>query len=432
MSKAAKQPQVDQFRAQIKNVLELLELAGSPAGFLTLLPQLLNRVEKCPSSAKIHRELVSVLDKEYQELRACKQRMLDWMLSKVCILEESSLKEKWFSSKTVQKVKAFLQGKRPDLILGGDFWTGVHGVHGEFLQACSAVACFGDKSPFDGYAFIEIQRKRISLTEPLVLNENEKELSPNSPQGKQLAERLGHGFIRATIDKDCWGSDQIYYDIEHGVITELRYPKDGYADVMSRTTERDWKIAEDSSLAQIFRQLSQLSCCSQMKPVPLQELSVPKDVIGCDELSNQQKLQYFLSTFGTDWAKAPYDHDVLLRLVKRFVILIEEAIFNEAVVKKPRQIKEEAREVTRNILKRELLPLSPQSRNQRNYDYIIKVVWGESLADRGQAFQEACSEKLIRKECTAFRKKHGWVPKRGKKGSSVSKQATLFSVRRSL
>jgi len=82
MSKAAKQPQVDQFRAQIKNVLELLELAGSPAGFLTLLPRLLNRVEKCPSSARIHRELVSVLDKEYQEcVRGGKLRKfyaLDW------------------------------------------------------------------------------------------------------------------------------------------------------------------------------------------------------------------------------------------------------------------------------------------------------------------------------------------------------------------
>ena len=121
MSKAAKQPQVDQFRGQIKNTLELLELAGSPAGFLTLLPQLLRKVEKCPSSAKIHRELVAILNKGDQELRACKQRMLDWMMSKMRILEEVSLKNGWISTKRVQEVKAFLQGERPELVFGGNF-----------------------------------------------------------------------------------------------------------------------------------------------------------------------------------------------------------------------------------------------------------------------------------------------------------------------
>ena len=288
------------------------------------------------------------------------------------------------------------------------------------MQACSAVARFGDKSPFKGYAEIKIQKQKISFEEPLILHRAGKELFSASPQGKQLAERLGHGFIKATIKKDCWGSDQIYYEIERGVINELRYPKDEYADLMSWMTERDLRIADDSSLPQIFRKLRLLSCFSQMKLVPLQELSVPKDVIGCDELSNQQNLQHFLIAFGTDWAKAPYAHDVLLRLVKRFVILIEEEILNEAVIKKPRQITTEAKEFARNILERELLPLSHQERNQRNYDYIVRVVWRESLADGGEGFQKACSRKLIRKQCAAFRKKHYWVPKRGKKGSPVS------------
>jgi len=420
MSKAAKQPQVDQFRGQIKNALALLELAGSPAGFLTLLPQLLNKVEKCPSSAKIHRGLVAILGHGDQELRACKQRMLDWMLSKVRILEKVSLKNGWPCTKRVQEVKSFLQGERPDLVLGGDFWTG---VHSEFLQACSAVAGFGDKSLFDGYAEIGIRKQRISFEEPLILNGVGKELSPNSPQGKQLAERLGHGFIRATIDKDCWGSDQIYYDIEHGEINDLRYPKDEYADLMSRTTERDWKIAEDSSLPQIFRQLSQLSCFSQMKPVPLQELSLPKDVIGCEELSNQQKLQYFLSAFGVDWTKAPYGHDVLWRLIQRFVILIEEAILEEASVRKPRQMKDEARQFVQSVLEKELLPLPLKERNRRKYDSLRPVIWKAAQQSSVQGLVEACSETLIGEECTAFAKNHGWRPSRKKskkkKGSAV-------------
>ena len=420
MSKAAKQPRVDQFRGQIKNAIELLELAGSPAGFLTLLPQLLSKVEKCPPSAKIHRELVAILGKGDQELRACKQRMLDWMLLKVRILEKISLKNGWTSMKRVQEVKAFLQGERPELVLGGDFWTD---VHSKFQQACSAVASFGDKSPFEGYAEIRIQKQKISFEEPLILDGAGKELFPTSSQGKLLAERLGHGFIKATIEKGCWGSNRIYYEIEHGVFNELRYPKDEYADLMSRMTERDWKIAEDSSLPQIFRQLSQLSCFSQMKPVPLQELSVPKGVIGCDELSNQQKLQYFLSAFGTDWAKAPYGHDVLLRLVKRFVILIEEAILEEALVRKPRQMKNEARQFVQNVLEKELLPLPLKERNRRKYDSLRPVVWKAAQQSGILGLVEACSETLIGEECTAFAKKHGWRPSRKKskkkKGSAV-------------
>jgi len=142
---------------------------------------------------------------------------------------------------------------------------------------------------------------------------------------------------------------------------------------------------------------------------------LPNDLIRCDELSSQWQLQSFLSSFGVDWNKAPMSRDKVWRLVKRFVLLLEAEMLNEPVLKKPQQLKNDAREFVRFIIERELLKLSREQRKQRTYASIRVLVWREAVPE----IKEACTVKLIKKECSLFARQHGWRPKRGKKESPI-------------
>ncbi len=409
MSKTVKQVQIDRFREQILPTLNLLELADSPAGFLILLSKLMDKVKRSPPSAKICADLTKAVEKEAQEQKACKQRMMDWLLSKVNILEEAAVNRWWPCAKAVQEYKAYLKGERPELIFMGSFW---HGVCNDFMQVCDSVARYGDERIFDGFATVRVVAECLSFDEPPIRVEKPTEVFPDSPEGSLLYDKLGHSFISAVIRKNDW-ADRIDHDIKFGVIQKIQYPEDEYAVLLRTTTEKDWEAATDSSLLSTFSWLDRIAHFSKIKPTPVGPL--PNDLIRCDELSCQWQLQSFLSAFGADWGKAPVPRDKLWRLVQRFVLLLEEEMLNEPVLKKPQQLKNEAREFVQSIIERELLKLSREQRKQRTYDSIRVLVWKEAAPE----IQKACTKKLIKKECSQFDKRHGWRPKRGKKQSPI-------------
>ncbi len=409
MSKMIKQVQIDRFREHILPTLNLLELADSPAGFLTLLSKLMNKIKSTPPSAKICADLKKTEEKEAQQERACKQRMIDWLLAKVNILEEVAENRWWPCGMVAQEYKEYLKGERPSLILGGSFW---HGVCNDFMHVCDLVARYGDERIFDGFATIRVVVESLSFDEPPIQVEKPTEVFPDSPEGNLLYDKLGHGFISAVIRKNDW-VDRIDHDIKFGVIQKIQYPEHEYAVLLGTTKEKDWEVATDSSLLATFSWLDRIAHFSQIKPAHIEQL--PQDLIRCDELSSQWQLQSFLSDFGVDWNKAPMSQDKLWRLVQRFVLLLEAEMLNESVLKKPRQLKKDAREFVQSILERELLGLSREQRKQRTYASIRVLVWKEAIPE----IQQACSEKLINKECSQFAKRHKWTPKRGKKESPI-------------
>lgn len=413
MSKAIKQAPIDRFREQILPTLNLLELADSPAGFLTFLSKLMDKVKSSLPSAKICTDLKKTVEKKTQEQKACKLRMIDWLLSKVNILEEAAVNRWWSCATAVQEYKAYLKGERPELILEGSFW---HGVCNDFMQLCDLVAKYGDERIFDGFATIRVVAECLSFDEPPIRVEKPIEVFPGSLEWHMLFVKLGHGFISAVIRKNDW-ADRIDHDIKFGAIQKIQYPDDEYAALLRTTTEKDWEAATDSSLLSIFNWLDRIAHFSQIKPTPLGPL--PKDLIRCNELSSQWQLQSFLSAFGVDWNKAPMSRDKLWRLVQRFVLLLEEEILKETSKKGPRQMKIEARELIRGVLEKEIRPLPRKERDRRTYDSVRGMVWKVAKASGVIGLVEACSNRLIDAECNLFAKDCGWTPKRGKKGSSV-------------
>jgi hypothetical protein len=409
MSKTTKQTPIDQLREKLSPTLKLLEWSDSPVGFLTLLQKLMTNIKNNPFSAGICEELQATIEKEAQEMRASKQRMLEWLLSKVNILEEVSVNRSWVSARSVQRYKSYLKGEQPEVLLGGSFW---HGVFMDFMQVCDSVAKYGDPQPFDGFATIRIRKEVISFDEPPIPVDKLKKISPNSPEGKLLIEKLGHGFISAIIYKNEW-VDRIDHEIECGTIQEIRYPDNDYAAVLRETTEKDWEAAMDSSLLQTFHWLNQLAHFGQMKLTS--EEPLPKDLIRCDELSNQWQLRSFRNSFGVDWINAPVPRDKLWRLVQRFVLLLEEEL--KAGVKRPRQMKEETRQFTQSILEKKLLSLPLKDRNTHTYQSLFPIVCKAINQSGIDGLKEAFTDTLFKEECTAFGRKHGWRPSRkeGKK-----------------
>ncbi len=132
----------------------------------------------------------------------------------------------------------------------------------------------------------------------------------------------------------------------------------------------------------------------------------------------------FASHYGPDRKMDFFQPKILTQLVDRLlkeIILLLRQQAVEIKPKGPRAMKKEARKLAQSVLEKKLLPLSVEERKEYAYDSVRSIIWKAAQQSNVHGLFEACSETLINDECSLFAKKHGWKPKRGKKGSAVSK-----------
>ena len=132
----------------------------------------------------------------------------------------------------------------------------------------------------------------------------------------------------------------------------------------------------------------------------------------------------FASHYGPDRKMDFFQPKILIQLVDRLlkeIILLLRQQAVEIKPKGPRAMKKEARQLAQSVLKKKLLPLPVEERNEYTYDSLRPIIWKEAQQSGGHGLVKACSITLINKACALFAKKHDWKPKRGKKGSAVSK-----------
>ncbi len=132
----------------------------------------------------------------------------------------------------------------------------------------------------------------------------------------------------------------------------------------------------------------------------------------------------FANHYGPDRKMDFFQPKILIQLVDRLlkeIILLLRQQAVEIKPKGPRAMKTEARQFVQSFLANKLLPLPSKERNKCTYDSLRPLIWKAAQQSSARGLIEACSATLIDDECTLFAKKHGWKPKRGKKGSAVSK-----------
>jgi len=419
LKNSPKKSKIELFRDQISNHFDLLSLAETPAGFLWHLSKIMEKIQSCQFSAKICQSFLSDLDREDKELQECKKRLIDWMLSKISILKTSAYYGRSsLLKKSIEEAEAFLMGKVYEIQFWGSY---LRGLYKKFEDACSATAYFGERNIFDGYATISTRLECISFDEELFPDGCDGELTPASVQGAKLSETLQHGFIKANVRKNDFCPGKTFYDMNYGVVDSIQYPPKDDEALKKSEQSIQWKISEDCNPTTNFRYLCLLSRHPVLKSVPLSNLPRAKDALEAEEFNNQQQLQFFLSGFSADWDQAPESRDKILKLIKRLIAFIEEAIIADefAIVRGPREMKDAARKFIRSVLEKNLIPLPYKERNEWTYDNMRPIIWREAEQSDVTGLQDACSNRLIHDQCKAFAKEHKWRPKRGKKGSAV-------------
>lgn len=407
-----KKTKIDHFRDQIHNVNQLLSLAETPPGFLKLLLGLLSKIQTCTSSAKIYRFLLEDISREDRVIREHKERLVTWMTEKVAGLKQSAFYElSPFLKEVIDEAELSLKHGVRDVLPSGSYFQM---ILGKFEAACHAAGYFGERGILDSCAEMTIRKTWFGFEHgEIPQGICKKKLDPKSKSGQKLVKKLGQGFIRAANRKNGFCHDEIFFDVEYGLVDRIKYPEESYRAWWTNESLAQWQISEDCTPAANLRFLILLAQHSDMKPITIAE---PKSVFEGEELTNYRVLQFFLSGFSTnDWNKAPKSREEIAKMIKRLIAFIEEEIVTSEAkaIRGPREMTEEAREFIWSVLEEVLLPMSRQERKEYTYSRMRTIIWNKAALSNTPGLQKACSCTLIRKQCTLFAQKHKWRPKRG-------------------
>jgi len=410
-----KRTKIEEFDNHVKHLFVLLEQANSPAGFLRLLPFFFEKIQNFPSSAKTYQTLLADLEKEDQELRKHKEKLINWMVLRLDDLKKSNCFI--FSKKVKDSIflaERFLKGELNEIIISGSSYLG--SLIGYFKGACEAVATFGKDDCFKNW--MEIKPKTVSLkfNQKNSIYANRSEISPFSFIGKKLLKKIRHGFVKAFLWKNDFCPNELSCDIEYCIVDSINFPHDSFQAWKKSEDIYQWKINMDCDPKTNLRYLLILSKFCNLNPTPTHLLPRPKTIFEAEELNNQQVLQLYLSHFFVEWDKAPISREEILNLTRRMVIFFKEAVITAEAraIKGPRVLKEEARKFIWDALKEILLPLSSKERAKYKYDDMLPLIWKKALSSEIVGLQQACSKTLIIRECKKFAKKYDWPHKRGK------------------
>ena len=329
----------------LKNYLEstqsvygLLSLSETPGGFFKHLVSLTQAIKKDPASRHKFKKIVNILNCENEEMKSMKKQVIDWMWQKLVLMKKLDFAR-------IPEVKQ----KFDDLekILSGDDYESRSGgyisvLSDYFLSACTSLARYGKCLECDDWLKISIRKcflifkdKDLDFPKSMRLDHiknrlkefgaQKKKIKPSSKEGKQLSNRLQHGFVSAVVSPDglfFQDDGTIHIEFEWGKVEKIIYPKEYYR--WWNITTYDSKMELDVDGVENLKWLMLLCRYIDLNPKPLSSLPKPKTALEADELCNTQVLQFFLSGFkASSWDGAPLTKEEIITLVERLLYFLK-------------------------------------------------------------------------------------------------------------
>ncbi len=414
----------------LKNYLEstqsvygLLSLSETPGGFFKHLVSLTQAIKKDPASRHKFKKIVNILNCENEEMKSMKKQVIDWMWQKLVLMKKLDFAR-------IPEVKQ----KFDDLekILSGDDYESRSGgyisvLSDYFLSACTSLARYGKCLECDDWLKISIRKcflifkdKDLDFPKSMRLDHiknrlkefgaQKKKIKPSSKEGKQLSNRLQHGFVSAVVSPDglfFQDDGTIHIEFEWGKVEKIIYPKEYYR--WWNITTYDSKMELDVDGVENLKWLMLLCRYIDLNPKPLSSLPKPKTALEADELCNTQVLQYFLSGFkASSWDGAPFSKVEILRIVDRFLhLLLLKSDFNYPG-KVRTSLKDEADDYAYGVLFDHIDKMEGEKKRSFTNKDALKYVQSTDPPLH-------ISEKSVKRVCKKIREEIAWTTKPGKK-----------------
>lgn len=406
---------IERLEESTKSTYRLLLLTNTPDGFLNLLPKLMRSLEKDKTCKKPYYIVRARMIQEDEELQKHKQTVIDWMKGKLELLRSLKCYKSSEVKEAFERAELILSGKTYEISSGGYLSV----LTWYFERVCQLVALYGYAPEFDKWLKVTNREQVQFFNEPILKNPIfGKNIKPSTNEGKQISNRLGHGFIKAFVQSggSFFDKDEPHrYTIEWGVVDSITYPD---ALTIWRCQSQDIyhsKVQFDHKAEHNLRYLLHLCHFENLKPIPLSSLPQPKSIFEAEAICNQQLLQYYLSGFKTDkWDKAPASLEEIMSKLDRLLVFLQAGDNEEPVnIRGSRKVKDDARMFVQEILNNTWDAKKKEHKKILNYQELrTAVLKAQKMAP--DYIIGAMSDTLITDEIRKFAKIKKWVPVRGK------------------
>ncbi|MGA8165149.1 MAG: hypothetical protein WB791_09030 [Waddliaceae bacterium] len=403
---------IKNFPESFRNIYELLRLAETPHGFFEHLVRLVNAIK---SEKSFHYKLgrwMEVLNSAEVEIKHEKEQVIKWMEEKSANMRDSIKAGKPQAQRRIDQLEKILLGEIWGICSGGY----IEMLTYHFSSACAALASYGPCKICDQWLKFRV-RKDLFMFEVSALNIfppkgcEKKMINSSCKEGKRLEEHLQHGFVRAIVlpNEMFFDDDEsVRIEVEFGEVTEIMFPKEYYAwrkKIESSNFQAELDVNGDASL----KWLLLLCRYPEISLNPTRSIPKPNTVIEADKICNEQLLQFYLSGFNSSsWEDAPLTKEEILKIVDRFLLLLQTRFpFNFPGKARTQQMKE-ADEYAYNTLLPHIRDMSEESKlaftNDQAHEFVQKTNPGIYI-----------SKKATNRACKMVREETGWKTKPGKK-----------------
>lgn len=391
---------------------DLLRLAKTPSGFFNYLAKLLEALKKDESSRYRMKKWMTDLKEREEMAISIKNELVEWMQEKLQIMRGLSDCEVKDVKSTLDELENVLSAKVWEIRSGGY----VNVLEDYFRSACASLAGYGNRPEYDGWFSISVRKDLLCFEREKFIflpsaNKEKIEIKLSSKAGKQLTSILQGGYLKAHVLPNAWFFDDektVRVELERGEIEKIHYPE-GFYTWRQLVDGSEAKEELDVSGVPNLHWLILLSRYIELDPKPLHSLPKPTSVIEAEKLCMEQLLQFYLSGFkASSWDQAPFSRKEILKIVDRFMLLLQiKSDFNYPG-KNRTILKDEADKYAYRVLFSYIEKMSEEDRLQFTNANALKYI-------RGTNPSIYISEKAGSRICKIIRDETGWSTKPGKK-----------------